>query len=246
MKWLFFTAVCVIALISLGVLAVDEPDVEWEGRQPFCPYCRAKVEMFSVACRGCDRTFDWESRREPCRWCLAPEEVELLQARLRELGLVEGAPLPAALAKYPKAYLYAIEPGACTYCGGLGTALNGEPKAPCAVCRGSTVCIGCAERRTMKVGDKGAYAALLERRRRRKTGQARATLTGVPVNMAVQLDEEVEALSGHIYAESIRDDQGRSLLERARERITGAFAALNALHAVRDANPPPQKAKAGS
>ena len=246
MKWLAFTAACVVALVSLGVLAVDEPDVEWEGRQPLCPYCRAKVEMFAIACRECDRTFDWESIREPCSWCLAPDEVELLQSRLRDLALVEGAPLPKALADYPRAYLYAIEPGACTFCGGLGTALVGEQETPCAVCRGSTFCIGCAGRRTMTVGDRGAYTALLERRRRREVARARAKLTGQPVNRAELLDSDVAALSGHRHAEQIRDESGRALLERARERITGAFAALEALLAERDALAGAQEPKTGS
>ena len=78
MKWLLFTSASVVALIALGILAVDERDVIWESRQPLCGYCRAALAPHAVVCRECDRSLDWRSSKEECGWCLDRTDVDHL------------------------------------------------------------------------------------------------------------------------------------------------------------------------
>ena len=228
MKWLAFTAIVVTALVALGVLAVNERDVEWEeGRQPHCPHCRAKVETYSVACAACDRTFDWEPNREPCQWCLSEEDVELLQDGLRALELKDDEPLPSPLADFTKAYLFAIEAGACTFCGGLGNVVSDKEEVPCPVCRGGANCVACAGRRTVTVGAKPAHLRMLERARRWAEAKTRAELTRMPLRRGQLVDEDVEALTGFVQTETLVDENGRGLLLRARAHVRKVFAALH-------------------
>lgn len=227
MKWLAFTAACVVALIALGVLAVDERDVEWEGRKPLCPYCRVEVSFYAVACSACDRTLDWEPHKEPCRWCLQKEDVELLRDGLHALELEDDDPLPASLAEFAKPYLLAIEPGKCTYCGGLGSVLRGEEELPCPVCRGEENCVACGGDRVVVVGDKRAHRRRLERGRVWEEALRRERLTHLPLRRAALVDDDVEALNGQVEAEELVDEDGNNLLELARRRIERAYGALH-------------------
>lgn len=227
MKWLAFTLVVVAALVALGVLAVDERDVEWEGRQPYCPHCRAKVATYAVACPACDRTFDWEANREPCKWCLSKEDAELLRDGLDALELPGDQPLPSPLARFTKPYLLAIEAGACTYCGGLGNVVSGQEEMPCPVCRGGGRCVACAGRRTVTVGSKQAHLRMLERTRRWAAAQEREKLTRMPLRKGPLVDEDVDSLAGFVQAEQLVGEDGEALLLRARQKIRDVFSALH-------------------
>ncbi|MGH7162630.1 MAG: hypothetical protein ACREID_04030, partial [Planctomycetota bacterium] len=162
MKWLAFTGACVAGLVALGILAVDERDVVWEGRAAFCPYCRAPLELYAVSCKECARTLDWASNVEECRWCLHPDDAEALKEWFDSLGLKRD-PLPGALAEFPIAYFEAIEAGACSHCGGLGRVLASGREAACPVCRERKRCIACGGDRTVVVGDAAAHRRALER-----------------------------------------------------------------------------------
>ena len=240
MKWLAFVFVCVGLLIALGILAVDLPDVAWEGRKALCPHCRAGLEYFAVACRECNRTFDWRSRRETCSHCLAREEAKLLQDGLAALELDEDDPLPEELRGFPRPYLLAIEEGACTYCGGVGKVVAdgasdgaaGEERCP--VCRGDGVCVGCNGDRVVIVGDRQAHLRRLERDRIWDEAEERERLTRLTLKRRELVDDDVDALRGYAEAAHLRDEEGDNLLGKADKKARAAFAAIQA--AVKKAN----------
>ncbi|MHC4224375.1 MAG: DnaJ-like cysteine-rich domain-containing protein [Planctomycetota bacterium] len=225
MKWLAFTAAAIAVLIGLGVLAVDERDVLWEGRDAFCPYCRSAVVAYAMACKECGRTFDWASHREDCRWCLAYADVEILKDRFERLEL-EADPLPGELASFPRAYFLNIDQGSCTYCGGLGEVRNGSQETTCPVCRGRSTCIACNGDRVVIVGSERAHWAALERERAWAEAEDRSMLTGLPMLEEEMLGADVDALRGWREVESLEDSDGKSLLARARSRVEQAFLAL--------------------
>lgn len=227
MKWFLFTSGCVIALVTLGVLAVDERDVVWEGRQPLCPYCRAEVRLGSVACPDCDRSFDWRSHREECRWCLSQEDVEHLQKVYRELKDAEG-PLPDDVAEFGP-YFEAIDAGNCTFCAGIGKVIEGGKEIDCPVCRAKNGgrCIACGGSRSVVVGDDGAHRRLAERTDARQRAMERATVADLHLNAEMLVDEDVAALKGYVEVEQLCDAAGRDLLDLAHERVKAAFRVLH-------------------
>ena len=225
MKWFAFTAACIAVLVALGVLAVDERDVIWEERDAFCPYCRSGVTSYAVACKECERTFDWAPHRENCRWCLASEDVEILKDRF-ELLASEEDPLPGALAPFPRAYFLNIDQGSCTYCGGLGKIRNGSEEAACPVCGGRATCIACNGDRVVIVGSERAHWAALERERAWAEAAERSQLTGLPMLQQEIMAADVDALRGWQEVEELKDEDGKSLLARARGRIEQVFKAL--------------------
>jgi len=226
MKWFLFTSGCVVALVTLGVLAVDERDVVWEGRQPLCPHCRAEIRFGSVACPDCDRSFDWRSHKEECRWCLPQEDVKHLQKVYRELK--EGGPLPAEVEDFGP-YFEAIDEGGCTFCGGIGKVMDGAKETDCPVCRGKNGgrCIACGGSRTVVVGDEGARRRTLERADARMRAFKRAEVADLTLNVEMLVDEDVAALKGCVEAEELSDSGGRNLLELAHERVMHAFRVLH-------------------
>jgi len=226
MKWLIFTSAVVVALVTLGILAVDERDVVWEGRTALCGYCRAELPNNAVVCANCDRSLDWRTAKEECRWCLDITDIEHLLGLYRDL-VPEDAPLPASLAKYGRAYFDAIDVGACTYCGGLGKIVDGEGKEVCPVCRGTKRCIACAGSRSVVLGDEGARRRALEREDAHERARQRAETADLPVNEQMLVDEDVAALRGYLEAEELKDEAGRNLLQLGRERLAGAFRTLH-------------------
>ncbi|MHC4957427.1 MAG: hypothetical protein ACYTGN_03555 [Planctomycetota bacterium] len=243
MKWLAFVVLCVALLVSLGVLAVDEPDVAWEGRKALCPHCRAGLEYFAVACRECNRTFDWRSRKETCRHCLDREEVKVLQDGFAALELEEDEALPAELKGLTRPYLLAIEEGACTFCGGIGNVMaEGEkqPDKPCPICRGDGLCIGCNGDRVVTLGDRQAHLRRLERDRIWDEAVTREKLTGLTLLRGELVDDDVDALRGHAEAATLVDQSGNRLLDLARDRVRAAFVAIrNAVEKRGAATPEP-------
>lgn len=225
MKWLVFTGLCVAVLITLGLLAVDERDVVWEGRQAFCPYCRAEMPRLAVVCPKCRRSVDWTTNQEPCRWCLNRADVKHMNELFDDLQL-ESDPLPGALGAFTIAYFRSMDEGACTYCGGLGDVIENGVDVVCPVCRGGKLCIACGGDGSVTIGDEGAHTRVLERRSARELAEARAEVTGLPLKRALLTDQDVEALMGYAEAETLTDERGRNLLVRARARVKRAFQAL--------------------
>jgi hypothetical protein len=232
MKWLAFTSACVAALVLLGILAVDERDVIWEGRQPQCGYCRSSILPYAVVCPVCDRSLDWRPAREECRWCLDRHDADHIKRLYEEIDEGKG-PVPEALAEYGTRYFDSIDVGACTYCGGIGSVADGNGKKDCPVCRGDQRCIACGGTRSVVVGDEAARRQALERTDARERAEARARMVDLPLNDGLLLDGDVAALRGHAEAEGLRDEKGNSLLELARARVTAAVKALHAEHARR-------------
>ena len=230
MKWLLFTSVCVVVLVGLGILAVDERNVVWEGRKALCPYCRAEVVYDSTVCPACDRSFDWRSHKEECRWCLDRDDVEHLLGLYRELTAT--GPLPESLAAWGP-YFEAIEAGKCTCCGGTGRVMEGGKDVPCPVCRGDTRCIACGGTRSVVIGDEAAHRHALERIDERARAQERAAVADLPIDVEMLVDEDVSALRGHVEAETLSDARGDNLLKLARARLKNAFRALHEEQAKR-------------
>jgi hypothetical protein len=225
MRWLVFTAACVVALVSLGVLAVDERDVVWQGREPHCPYCRAPVELYAFTCKECQKSFDWVARSESCHWCLDRLEADTLRVRFEGLGST-GKPLPERLGDFHQLYFRGIEEGHCTYCGGLGTIpLNGPGEGTsCPVCFGGKRCIACGGDRRMVFGDREARKRELRRAEERAHAERRRKLSGLPIDIDELLKRDVEALRGYAEAEKLRDTLGRdTLLDTASVRVRRAF-----------------------
>ena len=223
MKWLVFTGACVAALISLGVLAVDERDALWEGRLALCPYCREELNSYALQCLHCRRTVDWVSTEEACRWCLSAEDVKILRDGLAALKLDKGDPLP----EFTRPYLLSIETGDCTYCGGLGSVMNGRGEMTCPVCRGRKRCIACEGGRKVVIGDKRAHQRALERKQAWQEALRREALTHLKLRREKLLDEDVKALRGFAEIETVVDDAGDNLLERASARVAQAFKAIH-------------------
>lgn len=230
MKWYVFTAACVAALVAVGILAVDERDVEWEQAAdghwaPLCGYCRGELKRLAVVCPSCDRSLDWIVHRAPCTWCLDNHDADHLHDLLLKLG-AEVEPLPGALAAFPKAYFLAMDAGSCTYCGGTGAVTEAAGRTGnCPVCQGRERCIACAGDRVVVIGDQVAYQRLTERVRARRLAERRAKLTDRPLVASMVLREDVEALRG--YHELEQYALTRELLERARTKLERAFKALH-------------------
>jgi hypothetical protein len=230
MKWVLFTSGCVVALVALGFLAVDERDVVWEGRKPLCGYCRAELAHHAVVCRECNRSLDWRPHSEECRWCLERTDVDHLLRLYRDIA--KAGPLPDALVAY-EAYFEAIDVGDCTYCGGIGKVMDGGEEADCPVCRGDRRCVACGGTRSVVIGDDAAHRRALERQDERMRAKVRGVVTDLPLNDGALVDKDVAALRGYVEAEDLTDVHGRKVLELARERMKAAFRVLHEEHAKR-------------
>jgi len=238
MKWLAFTAVCVSSLVLLGILAVDERNVEWEGDRPYCPYCRSELNLYAVACTECRHAVDWVPQTRPCRACVDRDGAELLKAKFATLGL-SGSALPEPLAAYNRAYFLSLEAGACGYCAGLGEVLeNGGKERPCPVCLGSARCVACGGDRVVVHGDLEAHRRSVDRRLAREEAERRAELLRVPAPALELLREDLTALAGHAEAADLEDAEGRNLVDLARARLMRAFEAVQA--AARKPEPGPE------
>lgn len=235
MKWLVFTGAFVAALIWLGVKAVEERDALWEGRSPLCPYCREELNAYALACRHCARGVDWNSTKESCRWCLSGEDVKILRDGVAVLKLDKGDPLP----EFTRPYLLSIETGDCTYCGGLGSVMNGQGEMTCPVCRGDKRCIACKGGGKIVIGDEQAHQRALERKQAWQEALRREALTHLKLRRKKLVDEDVKALRGFAEVETVMDEAGDNLLERASARIARAFEAI---HDAVEQTPPPATA----
>ncbi|MGQ0615325.1 MAG: hypothetical protein ACT4PV_16460 [Planctomycetaceae bacterium] len=244
MKWLAFTAVCVFSLVLLGILAVDERNVVWEGDKSFCPYCRSELNHYAFACKECRHSVDWVSHAQPCRACLDRDAAELLKAKFAALQIT-GPELPAALDEFNRAYFLSLDAGACGYCGGLGEVKeNGAQESPCPICLGQDRCIACGGDRVVVFGDPEAHRRSVERRLAREEAIRRAELLGIPVPQSELLREDLVALTGFAEAATLRDGEGRTLAELARGRLQRAAASLEA--AAHPPPAPPSETPAGS
>jgi len=230
MKWYVFTALCIAALVTVGVLAVDERDVEWEQAAdghwaPLCGYCRGELERLAVVCPNCDRSLDWIEHRAPCTWCLDNHDADHLHDLFVKLD-AKVEPLPGALATFPKAYFLAMDEGSCIYCGGTGAVTEAAGRTGnCPICLGHKRCIACGGDRVVVIGDQFAYRKLTERTRARRLAERRAKLTDRPLVASMVLREDVESLRG--YHELEQYPLTGELLERARAKLEQAFRALH-------------------
>jgi hypothetical protein len=236
MKWLWLASsgIAVAALVALGVLSVDERDVVWEGRRALCPYCRGELPNLALTCPTCRHTLDWVPAKETCRHCLSRENVEHLRNAFAELGTGAG-PQPGALAPFGAAYFEVMQPGACTYCAGLGEVVDGVRNVPCPVCRGEGHCIACGGSRSVALGDPAGWSRLLARREVWERAQDSAALTRLPINADELREADVRALHGYVEAE----EPLSGLLAKARARIDEAFAALHVELARKPGPAPP-------
>ncbi|MCZ6573504.1 MAG: hypothetical protein O7C98_10105 [Planctomycetota bacterium] len=247
MKWLVFTAACVVALVALGVLAVDERNVVWEGRVPHCPYCRVDVAFYAVTCKDCGKNFDWEPRTEPCRWCLERDEARVLRQRYRTLAKPDN-PASASTPPYA-AFVLSIEEGDCTFCGGLGAVVErGEEGRECPVCFGGKRCIGCKGDRDTVVGHPAAERALQARLQERERARRRESATGIATRLEDLLAADVRALAGYAEAEDLRDAGNRRLLQLGMDRVRRAADAVSkaAREAAERSKPSPSESVSGS
>jgi len=233
MKWLAFTAGCAVALILLGILAVDERDVLWEGYRPLCPYCRSDMPQYALVCKECDRTVDWVPQRISCRTCLNAEDVKHLKDGFDALRLQEGEPLPIELAGFARAYFLAMEAGNCTYCAGLKKIMDDGVEVECPICRGYGKCVACSGDGDVVLGDLGAHRRLLAREQLWEEERRREELTRLTLLRSKLVSEDVVALRGYAEAEELTDESGRDLLQRARTRVKQAFTAIQAAVAER-------------
>ncbi len=232
MKWLSFTGLCVVGLVALGILAVDERNVVWEAGQPLCPYCRSAMEPLAITCKGCRGRVDWVGTTLPCSCCLDSPDVDHLRDRFDALALPPAA-APPWLAAFPGGYFHVMDRGACGYCAGLKQIGEGGEARPCPICRGDGRCILCGGDRVVEVGNEQVHRRLLERRREWEEGERREKLTRLALQRDRLVDRDVGELRGFLEAASIRDGEGRLLVERAREQLAAAFAALAHEHDLR-------------
>jgi hypothetical protein len=219
----------VAALVVVGILAVDERDVEWElqaeGRwTPLCGYCRSELPRLAVVCPDCNRSLDWVKHRAQCTWCLDRTDVEHLRARFDDLDL-ETEPLPRGLAEFPKAYFLSMDEGTCTSCGGNGSVVEAGAVIACPVCFGDKRCIACGGDRDVVIGDEGAYRRLRERERERRAAERRAEVTDLPVRRTLLVQQDIDRLRGHM--ELAQHRHTRKLLDLARAKLERAFRALH-------------------
>jgi len=224
MKWWIITSICVGALIALGVGAVDERDVVWEGRTPLCPYCRAELPMHALVCKECNRSLDWLPVKEECAWCLDRKDADHMNDLFEEIRQ-SGRPLPETLAPFGAGY-FRMDEGACTYCGGVGRVVEAGADVECPVCGGTRHCLACGGDRAVVVGAEEAHRRALARARTREDAERRARITDLPLNQSELLRGDREALQG--YAEIEADPRCRALLEKSRTRLQQAFRALHA------------------
>ena len=226
MKWLVFTAACVVALVALGVLAVDERNVFWEGREPHCPYCRADVAFYAITCKECRKNFDWEPRTEPCRWCLERDEARVLRQRYETLA--KPGDLPASRPPAYAAFVMSIGAGDCTFCGGLGKIVeHGAEGQECPVCFNGKRCIGCKGNRETLVGHPAAQRARQARLAERERLRRRESATGIAPRLDELLAGDVSALAGYAEAEELRDAGNRRLLQLGMDRVRHASDAVS-------------------
>jgi len=232
MKWIFFTGACVVSLITLGILAVDERDVVWEDRTPLCPHCRAELAYYSLACRQCSHTLDWTPTQEPCVWCVDRETARVMRDAYATVRIA-GEAHPERLAAWSPAYFREMEAGACAYCGGQGSIGADAERKACPVCRGRKDCIGCDGSRAVIIGDERAHRRMTRRRRAWAEALRRAELTGRQMNERALRNDDALAVAGHIEAETLAAPDGRVYLSIGLERTREALDAVQALAAAR-------------
>lgn len=225
MKWLAFTLAVVASLVGLGVWSVVPPSNVWEARTPYCSRCRAEVHSYSRQCAACDRSLRWTTTEEECRWCLSREDVEFMRDSYRDLEL-GNSPHVGLLKKFPEGYFLLMEAGKCANCAGIGKVREGDADVTCSVCRGSKACVACDGDREVVVGDEWAHRTELDRAVAHRRAERRSKLTGLPVRRSRLLDEDVEALTGYVEAEQLKDSRGAPLLRRGIARAALAFEAL--------------------
>ncbi|MEE8105266.1 MAG: hypothetical protein V3T86_07005 [Planctomycetota bacterium] len=232
MKWTFFAGACVVSLITLGILAVDERDVVWEERTPLCPHCRAELSYYSLACRQCSRTLDWTPTQEPCVWCVDRETARVMRDAYLTVRAA-GEAHPERLASWSPAYFREMEAGACAHCGGQGFIGVAGDRKFCEVCRDRKDCVGCDGSRAATIGDERARRRMMRRRHAWSEASRRAELTGQPINERALRNDDALAVAGHVEAETLAGPDGRVYLAVGLERARQALEAVLELAAAR-------------
>ncbi len=58
-RWWIVTLLIIGTLLLISALALDRPNVVWQGYVPHCPHCRHEVSEFSSRCADCRGELDW-------------------------------------------------------------------------------------------------------------------------------------------------------------------------------------------
>ncbi len=183
-RWWVLTLLILAALITLSALALNRPNVVWEGRHAHCPSCRFAVPPFSSKCTKCATEYDWTESPEEhsplCEYCLTAMEDGYIRDAVAKLGepeitkrFSEAIGVSQELAKE---VVGRLGRGRCGYCCGTGLALNpssgsnasgdNTTSAVCPVCLGTTKCIACDGNRRIRLGSRAAHVALADYRRK--------------------------------------------------------------------------------
>jgi hypothetical protein len=173
-RWWILTVIVVAVLLGISALALDRPNVVWQGDSALCPHCRTEVPSYSSRCPTCEERYDWtpvpDETSPRSRWSLSTSEAQFVRERIETLGPEAAAARAAAALEISPAsaalYLEHIGRGRCGWCGGTGRDLaTEEGDAPCPVCFGRKACIACGGDLRVRVGDEGAHRALTAYRR---------------------------------------------------------------------------------
>lgn len=171
-RWWIVTLLIIGTLLLVSALALDRPNVVWQGHLPHCPHCRHEVSEFSSRCADCRGEFDWViagDEQSPISIdSLSVLESEWVHDRVEELGLEEAA---RRVAEYTglseeaaSEYVQSVGRGDCGWCGGTKRDLSiAEPEAPdvCPCCFGSGNSVACGGDRRVRLGDPTARRAFL-------------------------------------------------------------------------------------
>lgn len=169
-RWWIATLVIVGLLLAISALALDRPNVVWDGHEPHCPKCRKAVEMHSSRCAACATEFDWvasSDEQSPLSAAsLSALEAEWLRERVTALGPEEAARLVAeSTGLGPEAALeyISVGQGNCGWCGGTRKDLSSEDLKQadaCAMCLGTGKSIACGGDRRVTLGNWAAERAI--------------------------------------------------------------------------------------
>jgi len=168
-RWWILTVVVVAVLLGISALALDRPNVVWEGETALCPHCRTSVPPFSTRCPTCEERYDWtpvpEETSPRSKWSLNASEAQYVRDRVDALGDDAAAERTAEALGISVGsatlYLEHVGRGRCGWCGGTGRDLSAtDEDEPCPVCFGKKACIACGGDLRIRVGEKSAHRAL--------------------------------------------------------------------------------------
>jgi len=170
-RWWLLSLLVVGVLLLISALALDPPNVVWDGYKPHCPFCLHEVEPYSHRCADCRGDFDWTVASKDAspisQDSLSVLEAEWVRARVEALGLEEATRLVADATglstQAAEAYVQRVGRGDCGWCGGTKKDLSAsdlEEAPPCPCCLGTGDSVACAGDRHVRIGDPTAHHAL--------------------------------------------------------------------------------------